>query len=313
MSEPTKVDPAAGPGGATVPSFDPAALADAFGDAVARAAPAVVRIARRRGGGSGLVWSDQLVVTSSYHAADELTVGVAAAGGATVERTGTVIGRDPGTDVAVVRVDGGGLAVPTLRDLDGLGAGHLVFAVARPGRAVRASLRAVGVLGPEVRTPAGGRLDRYLETDRALPRGFAGGPLVDVRGQVVGMNTRTLIAGADLCVPVATLRRVVDAIVTHGRVARGYLGVGAYPVDVPAALAPGRGAGALVASVEEGGPAAAAGLVVGDIIVAIAGEPVAGPGPLRLALADRAGVEVTVELIRGGAPLRLTLTVGTRP
>lgn len=289
----------------SVPSAsDPSAL---FAAAVARVAPSVVSIPRRRGAGSGLAWSEDLVITSSFHAADELVIGVPGADGAVAERRATLVGRDPGTDVALFRVDGAGLTPAATRGLDGVAAGHLAFAVARPGRAIRASLRAIGVVGPEVRTPAGGRLDRYVETDRALPRGFAGGPLVDLRGEVIGMNTRTLIRGADLAVPVATIQRVVDAFLAHGCVPRGYLGVGVYPVEVP-----GGGRGALVASVDERGPAAAAGIVVGDIVVAIGGDAVRGPDELRLVLADRAGDTVDVALVRAGAPTNVTVAIGTR-
>lgn len=286
------------------PAADPSAV---FAAAVARVAPSVVRVPRRRGAGSGLVWSDDLVITASYHAGDEVTLGVAGADGAITERAATLVGRDPGTDLALYRVQGGGLTPAVTRGLDGLAAGHLAFAVARPGRSIRASLRAVGVVGPEVRTPAGGRLERYVETDRALPRGFGGGPLIDLRGEVLGMNTRTLIGGADLAVPIATITRVVTSLLAHGRVPRGYLGLGVYPVE-----APGGGRAALVASVEEGGPAATAGIGVGDIVLAVGGDPVRGPDDLRLVLADRAGATVEIALIRGGHALTLTVAVGTR-
>lgn len=303
---------------ATSPSAAPstASFADALQATVAAAVAAVdravVRVDRRRGAGTGLAFTDELIITSSFHARDQLRLGVVTDDGAISERTATVLGRDPGTDVAVARVDGGGLRPATLRDLAGVGAGRFVLAVARPGRAVRVSLRAVGVLGPEVRTPAGGRLDAYLETDRTLPRGFAGGPLVDLDGRVLGMNTRTLIPGADLAVPAATLTRVVDALVAHGRIARGYLGVAVYPAEVATAHA-ASGRGALVASVDAGGPAAAAGLLVGDLILSLAGEPITGPDSLRLALVERAGATVELALVRGGQPLTLTATVGTRP
>src|SRR6185503_19310791 len=95
----------------------------------------------------------------------------------------------------------------------------------------------IGVLGPAVRTPWGGRLERYVESDRQIPRGFAGGPLVDADGAVIGMNTRTLVRGADLAIPSVTLRRVVAELQAHGGVRRGYLGVGAYPAQLPPALA----------------------------------------------------------------------------
>ena len=299
------------PSPSSPPSFADS-LQAAIASAVAAASRAVVRVDRRRGAGTGLAFTDDLIVTSSFHAADQLRLGVVLDDGAVAERTATVIGRDPGTDLAVARVDGGGLRPATFRDLHGVGAGRLVLALARPGRAVRASLRAIGVVGPEVRTPAGGRLDAYVETDRALPRGFAGGPLVDLDGRVLGMNTRTLIAGTDLAVPAATITRITDALIAHGRIARGYLGVAAYPAQVPVALA-ASGQGALVASLAADGPAARAGVLVGDLIITLAGEPITGPDSLRLALLDQADATVELGLVRGGQPLTVTATVGIRP
>lgn len=287
-------------------------LQAAIASAVAAVERAVVRVDRRRGAGTGLAFTDDLIVTSSFHAADQLSLGVVLDDGAVAERTATVIGRDPGTDLAVARVDGGGLRPATFRDLRGVGAGRLALALARPGRAVRASLRAIGVVGPEIRTPAGGRLDAYVETDRALPRGFAGGPLVDLDGRVLGMNTRTLIPGTDLAVPAATITRITDALIAHGRIARGYLGVAAYPAQVPVALA-ASGQGALVASLEADGPAARAGVLVGDLIIALGGEPITGPDSLRLALLEQADATATLGLVRGGQPLTLTATVGIKP
>src|SRR5262249_44904469 len=150
---------------AFMPSTDPATqnplalFESALTGAVSLASPSIVRVDRRRGGGSGIVWAPDLVVTASFHAADKTTVGVAKPAGELHARDATVIGRDPGTDIAVLRVDGGGLTPATFRGLDGLAVGAPVLALGRPGRSVRASLRIVGVLGPEIRTPAGGRLD----------------------------------------------------------------------------------------------------------------------------------------------------------
>jgi S1-C subfamily serine protease len=290
-------------------------LQTSFASAVERVAPSVVRVARRRGGGSGVAWTEDLVVTSSFHAGDRTRIGIAAADGSLDERDAEVVGRDPGTDIAVLRVDGGGLAPAPFRELDGLAVGHFALAVGRPGRTVRASQRIVGVLGPEVRTPGGGRLDRYVESDRQLPRGFGGGPLVDLDGAVIGINTRTLIRDADLAVPTVTLTRVIAELLAHGGVRRGYLGVGAYPVELPAALASslGQNRGALLASVEDGGPAAAAGLLVGDILVSLGGEPIGGPNELRTALLERAAATVEIVAIRAGVIERRTLAVGSRP
>jgi S1-C subfamily serine protease len=277
------------------PALDVFSVLDqALASAVAAAEPAVVHVSRGHGGGTGIAWSEDLVVTSSFHTPDRTRVG---------DRDAEVIGRDAGTDVALLRIDGGGLAPARLRELDGLAVGNLVLALGRPGRAVRASLRAIGVLGPEVRTPWGGRLDCYLESDRPIPRGFAGGPLIDRDGAVLGMNTRTLLRGADLAVPVITLRRIVDELAQHGGVRRGYLGVGAYPAK----------GGALIVGVESGSPAASAGLLVGDILVELDGVAVTDPDDLRTTLGDRPGKRVNIGFVRGGARLELVIELGSRP
>jgi S1-C subfamily serine protease len=288
------------------------ALDQALAAAVATAAPSIVHVSRGHTGGTGIVWSDDLVITSSFHVPDETTIGIPTADGNLDERDAEVIGRDPGTDIAVLRVKGGGLTPAKLRELDGLAVGNLALAVGRPGRSARASLRAIGVLGPEVRTAHGGRLDRYVESDRQIPRGFAGGPLIDADGAVIGMNTRTLVRGADLAVPVVTLRRVVDELVQHGGVRRGYLGLGVYPAALPAQLAQlvGRDRGALVASLEDGGPAATAGVLLGDILVELDGVAITDPAALRSALGDRPGAAVKLVLLRGGQRLELDVNVG---
>lgn len=289
-------------------------LDQALATAVSTIAPAVVHVARARTGGTGIVWADDLVISASFHTPDATRIGLAGEDGELALRDAEVIGRDPGTDVALLRVTGGGLVPARFRELDGLAVGNLALAIGRPGRTARASLRAIGVLGPEVKTPWGGKLDRYVESDRQIPRGFAGGPLVDADGTVIGMNTRTLLRGADLAVPTATLRRVVAELLAHGGIQRGYLGVGAYPAQLPAQLAAlvGRDRGALIASLEDAGPAATAGLLVGDILVELDGVPLTGPDSLREALADRAGQTASVAIVRAGARQMVTVTVGTR-
>ncbi len=295
-------------------------ISSALADAVQTAAPAVVRVdRRRRGAGTGIAWSADLVITSSFHAPDQTVIGVPTADGTIAELEAETIGRDPGTDVALLRVAAGGLTAATFRDDDGLAVGQLALALGRPGRTVRASLRILGALSgganKEVRTPGGGRLDRWIETDQQIPRGFGGGPLIDARGEVIGMSTRTLVRGSDLAVPTVTLRRVVAELQAHGGVRRGYLGVGAYPVALPPPHATdlGQASGALIASIEEGGPAAAAGLLVGDILVRLDGEPIGGPLDLRGALLDRGGQAVDAEVIRAGARQTFPVTIGSRP
>jgi S1-C subfamily serine protease len=291
-------------------------LDQALAAAVDAAAPSVVHVSRGRGGGTGIVWADDLVISSSFHTPDRTRVGIGASDGELEERDAEVIGRDAGTDVALLRVAGGGLRPAKLRELDGLAVGNLALAIGRPGRTARASLRAIGVLGPETRTPWGGRLERYIESDRQIPRGFAGGPLVDADGAVIGMNTRTLVRGADLAIPAVTLRRVVGELQRHGGVRKGYLGVGAYPAQLSPQLAQhagGRTGAALVASVEDGGPAAAAGVLVGDLLVEVDGVAVTGPDGLRGVLGERPGAPVVLVVLRGGARLEISATLGSRP
>ncbi|HEY4179805.1 MAG TPA: trypsin-like peptidase domain-containing protein [Kofleriaceae bacterium] len=281
------------------------ALDNALAAAVKAVGPSVVHVRRGRrdrGGGTGIAWSADLVVTSSFHTPDQTQVGLPNAEGELELRDAEVIGRDPGTDIALLRVKGGGLTPATTRELGELAVGNLALAIGRPGRSARASLRAIGVLGPEVETPYGGTLDRYIESDRQIPRGFAGGPLIDPDGAVIGMNTRTLVRGADLAVPTATLRSVVTELEQHGGIRKGYLGVGAYPSAT----------GALVASVEEGSPAATAGIIVGDIITEVAGDAVDGPDSLRGVLAKRPGEAVTLVVLRGGTRTELSVTLGSK-
>src|SRR3954467_5726211 len=170
-------------------------LDQALAAAVASVAPSVLHLARGHGGGSAIAWTADPAISASFHTPVRTTVGIATADGNLDQRDAEVIGRDPGTDVAVLKVAGGGLAPATFTDVDTLGVGNLALAVGRPGRTARASLRAIGVLGPEIKTPHGATLDRYLESDRLIPRGFAGGPLIDPDGKVLGMNTRTLLRG----------------------------------------------------------------------------------------------------------------------
>ena len=291
-------------------------LDTALAGAVATAAPSVVHVSRGHTGGSGIAWAADLVISASFHTPDKTQIGVPNSGqqGELDLKDAEVIGRDPGTDVALLRVPSGGLVPAKFRD-DVPAVGNLALAIGRPGRTARASLRAIGVLGPEYRTPHGGKLDRYLESDRQIPRGFAGGPLIDADGAVIGMNTRTLLRGEDLAIPTVTLRRVVDELAAHGGVRRGYLGVGAYPAQLPPALAQlaGRDRGALVASVEDGAPAATAGVLVGDIIVEVAGAPVTDPDSLRLALGDRPGETVEITVLRGGAKHAISVALGVKP
>jgi S1-C subfamily serine protease len=290
-------------------------LDQSFASAVAAVAPSVLHLSRGHSGGTALAWSEDLAVTSSYHCPDRPDIAVAIDADRFEQRNATVVGRDPGLDLALIRVEGGGLKIPTFRDPSTLSVGTLALAIGRPGRSARASMRIIGVLGKDVRTPGGGVLEVYVDTDRMIPRGFAGGPLVDVHGRVIGMNTRTLMRGHDLAIAAGSLERSIAQLLQHGVIQRGYLGVGVTSVDLSPQLvaAFGKQRGAMISSLDQGGPAERDGLGQGDILVSVAGELVAGPAELRQAVSERPGTTVVVEVIRGGALHSLSVQLGHRP
>jgi len=280
------------------------------------AGASVVRVeARRRLPASGIVWSSDGVIVTAHHVVErDDNIGVGLPNAETV--SATLVGRDPTTDLAVLRAQATDLTPPTWAESEDARVGHLVLGLGRPGQTVQATLGIVSALGESWRTPAGGRIEPYLQTDLVMYPGFSGGPLVDVAGGVLGLNTSALLRGISLSVPTPTLRQVVETLLTHGRVRRGYLGVGAQPVRLPAGLAEelGQETGLLLVSVEPEGPAGSAGLTLGDTIVALDGQPVRHMDELLALLGgDRVGVSVPVRIVRGGQAQEVTVTIGERP
>ena len=178
-----------------------------------------------------------------------------------------------------------------------------------------ATLGIVSAYSEAWRTPAGGKLDRYLQTDVVMYPGFSGGPLVDASGQLIGLNTSALLRGISLTIPATTIKSVVETLLAKGRISRGYLGVGAQPVRLPATLAKqlNQETGLLIVSVEPGGPAEKANLMLGDVIVALGNDPVRHLDDLLAALSgDRVGATVPVRIVRGGQTMELKAIVGER-
>jgi S1-C subfamily serine protease len=263
-------------------------------------------------GVSGAVWSADGVILTALHAIGHADVLRATLhDGRALEAR--VVGRDPGTDVAALRVDAADLHALRWDDGAALRVGHLVTPLGRPGRGVRATLGMVSALGEGFRTQGGGAIDRHIEVDGSLPRGFSGGPLIDHTGAALGLNTAALVRGG-VTVPTRTLQRVVPALLADGRVGRGYLGVGVHPVRVPEAVAAetAQRYGLIVVSLEPGGPAASGGLHVGDIVLAVDGAAVQHPGDLVAALGGRVGQQAALRLARAGAVIELGLRVGAR-
>ena len=298
------------------------ALSDDLAAAVERASRSTVAIhARPRIPSSGIYWRDGIVVAASHTVRRDDGISVALAGGSRLKAR--VIGRDGGTDVAVLRLETApastALSIADRAPGDALRVGAIVLAVGRPGNDVSTSLGVISAVGDRWRTWSGGEIDRFVRLDLNVYDGFSGGPLVDADGRVLGMNCSALARGAPLTIPNATIERVVDALLSRGHVARAYLGVAMQPVRLTHGLAErlqlaDTARGVLVIMVESDSPADKAGLLVGDVIVAAAGESVAEPQDVAELLgADRVGTALDLMVVRGGEKRAVSVTVGERP
>jgi len=271
-------------------AFSPELVADL----VERISPSLVRVdAGHRFGGTGTAWSDDLVITASHVVERDEDIELGLDGDQTAKAS--VVGRDETTNLALLKVDGVKLTPAKFRSLDGLRVGHFSVAVAKPGKTVRASFGIVSVLGGEFQTRPGARIDRWLETDADISAGWSGGLLVDLDGAALGVNNRGLVRQAHLTIPHVTLERVINELSTHGKIRRGYLGVGVHRVD----------SGLLVHAIEPKSHADTAGLLVGDVIVSIDGKKVESPWSLASVLREKVDAEVSLEIIRGGQPQTL--------
>jgi len=293
-------------------------LSSALSQAVAQVSPSVVRVeGRARGSSSGLVWSAQgHIVTAEHTVQHDEGITVGFSDGATAEAR--LVGRDPSTGVALLEVKGKQLAPPAWAEAGSLAVGQLALVVARPGKSARATLgviSALGAAGEAFRTPRGGKLDRYVETDVAPRAGFSGGAVLTTEGKAVGLHTTGLLRDTALVLTQGTLERAVATLLAHGGARRGFLGIGTYPVRLPAALEKqlGQGSGLLVVSVAADSPADKSGVLMGDLLVSLAGQPVRHMGDL-LGLLDEEhiGQDAPVKVVRAGESKDLRITIAAR-
>lgn len=289
-------------------------VSDAIRGVAERVGPAVVGLGRGWGRGSGVVIAPGTVVTNAHNLrGDELTVTFADGR----SETGTVTGADPDADVAVIAVDTGEVTPVEPGDPSALGTGSLVFALANPGgRGLRATPGFVSATGRSFRGPRGRRIRGSIEHTAPLPRGSSGGPLVDADGRLLGLNSVRMDGGLILALPAdESLRERVAALAEGHAPSRPRLGVAIAPAHVARRLRRAVGLperdGLLVRWVEEGSPAALAGIEKGDLIVAAAGEPVARIDDLEPRLAAAGGGELALTVVRGAderdVPVRLTV------
>ena len=205
-------------------------------------------------------------------------------------------------------------------DASTLRVGNLVLAVGRtaPERGISAALGIVGVTSGKWRTWRGGEIDHLINPDISIFIGFSGGALVNIEGQVVGINTTGLSRGTGLTIPASTVNRIVDQLLQHGRVARPYLGVGMHPVALPDRLREKfhlpAAAGLMLLSVEADSPADKAGITIGDILIAVDGAPTSNTENVQTILGGReVGAVIKVRLLRGGEVKDAAITLGERP
>ncbi len=291
------------------------ALSDGIVRIVERASPAVVNVRARRGGGSGVVITpDGYVLTNAHVVGDARVVELAQRDG--LEFSADVIGADQSTDLAVVRARASGLEAATLGDSDALRVGQLVIAIGNPlGLQSTVTHGVVSALGRSLRAQNGRLIENVIQTDAPLNPGNSGGPLVDVRGDVVGINTAIIPTAQGICfaIPSATARQVVATLMRDGRVRRAYLGISGAPTPIGRGLVAELGLaapqGVRVFEMVRGSPAERAGMRQGDILVSFDGEPLRSLSDLQRVLdADRIGREVEARVVRRGelAILRVT-------
>lgn len=280
---------------------------------VEAAAPSVVRVeGRRRAPSSGVVLAAEGVIVAAHHSIDaEEDVPVGLPDGRTL--AARVVGRDPNSDLAVLRVEASGLPAPRWSTSATPRAGELVVSLSRPGRSVRARLGVVSAVSGEWRAPSGARLDTYLESDIGLHPGFSGGPLLAASGEALGVNTAGILRGTSFCVGARTVSRVADAILAGRHPRRGWLGIATQPIALPEDLRArlGQPWALLVLNVQPGGPASKAGLLLGDVLLRAGEERLASPAELLPALdEERIGQELALAILRAGEERRVVVTVG---
>lgn len=290
------------------------AMADAMAAVVESAEQSVVQVnGRRRIPASGLAWSAEGVIVTANHVVRNEDVKVALPGGDSLDAA--LIGRDPAIDLAVLRIDRDGLAASPWSPEEELRVGAMVFALGRPGSTIQASMGILSALDEDWRLHGGARISHYVRADLVMYPGFSGGPIVDAAGRVVGMSTSALSRDGGIALTRTTVEPAVEAILKHGSVRRGYLGVGVQTVQLPHALRSelGQETGVLFNSVTPDSPAERGGLVVGDILVNLEDEKILTPEDLAVALRiDWTGKETTLHIIRGGAPHKVSVEIEVR-
>ncbi len=287
-------------------------LSDDLAAAVEVASRSTVLVsARRRFPASGVAWSsDGLVVTANHVVERDDEIGILLPDG--TETSAVVVGRDPRSDLALLRVENAELVPAERVAADTVKVGQIALAVGRPGPgSPSASFGVISAFVSRRRRRHGGA--PLIRPDLTMYPGFSGGPLVNTSGQVIGINSSHLGRDGGLAVPSATVDRIVAALSSDGRIRRAYLGVASQPARLATEIE-GSDAVLLVVMVDQGSPAADAGLLIGDSMVSVDGTRVTSGEDLQVALDGiDVGTEIALTIVRGGETAEITITAGERP
>jgi S1-C subfamily serine protease len=289
-------------------------LSNQMADVVAAAAASVVQVQGRRRPVSGLVYAADVVLTTARAIGREDGLRVRRSDGQTLEAQ--LAGWDPTTNLAVLKVAGLDLPAAALASAPPR-VGHMALAVARSwSNVLTASAGIVSVIGGPLPTGRGRAIDEVIRTTAPMHDGFAGGAFLSTGGGLIGVATAAAIRGLGVVIPASIAWKTAATVLEHGGLKRGYLGIAGQPVRLPDAQRSddGREGALLIVGVNSGSPAAAAGLLVGDIIVQFDGQPVESPEDLLdLLLGDRVGRSVPLRILRGGAAIGVAVAVTERP
>ncbi len=293
------------------------ALSEQIASTVEQVAQSIVSVhARPRFDSSGIHWSPEIVVTADHALRRHEGIRVTAPDGSSL--AAELVGRDPGTDLAVLRVQGLGIPVSQKEENPATIPGSIVLAV---GRSKDSAVAAFGVIsnisGPS-QTWRGGRLDQVVRLDLSLHPAGAGGAVVGASGKLLGVATPALSRVSVFAIPLSTVTRVTESLVAHGRVPRGYLGVGLQPIAIPEHLRTkvnlAASTGLIAITVEHDGPAGRAGMSIGDVLLELGGRAMQRTENVQEVLSSESvGKKIAARILRGGNPLEIEITIAERP
>jgi serine protease DegQ len=289
-------------------------ISEQLADAVAGVAASVVQVHGRRRPVSGVAYANNIVLTTARALGREDGVTVRTADGQTGQAQ--LLGWDPASGLAVLEVEGLALT-PAERSVSTPRVGQIVLGVARSwSNALTASSGIIAVIGGPLRTGRGQSLEQVIRVTAPMHEGFSGGAVVDASGKVIGIGTAAQIRGLGVVIPGGIVWKSAAYVLEHGRPKAGFLGLSGQPVALPEGQRgdTGRDRGLLVVGLSDKGPAHAAGVLIGDIVLDIDGHPVGSTDDvLGLLTGERVGRAIPVRLLRGGGVVTLPVTVAERP